>query len=490
LQAVAGFNGHLTGVAVAAPADSIAQSQKLVVDAQSQVHIPATLALTLWHIQGQPAAATAITQAQADQLTERVANLLAQQVILSVYLNAGGEVELRSSDLVTLPRFHTILGPSANPLLLFTDRLLGYLHNPDNSDQLASIMVNSRLVLLSIVANALHRRKLNGHNWLTEKTRAKGSETNRCVAVAGDARDAFTTFMERHGHDLNHYLEDDTLYGLTDALTGIAEVLAGVGSEVGGRDVEGVALSVVFPIGDAGVDRWPVGTLSLAGIMVGLSCVASMLNEMGSKVTLAFLPSMLQSLATIKATLSGEILQRPAVLALRVALGPIIGLAAGFCSGSPALEDMVLSSDAVKAVLVAHPQEGTLGATLSKRVRELEADPEALGLMILSVLTRVNAAVTSVKQNAVFAAVEVATLPATISLYKTAAQKQAAVAEASLAIDLEIKGLEIAQRRAEVAAMSASVAKEAAEAAAAPAAAGAAAAAVPAGHAGGAGGMP
>jgi phage gp16-like protein len=85
---------------------------------------------------------------------------------------------------------------------------------------MAKLASDSRFVLLCLLANAIHRKQVNGHNWITEDTSRNNTPAKKATSIAAAESGAFAEFMARYGHDLWHFLNDSSLYSAADHLTG------------------------------------------------------------------------------------------------------------------------------------------------------------------------------------------------------------------------------------------------------------------------------
>lgn len=366
-----------------------------------QLDLRMTWAYAVYAVQGFPADAIAVTGAHMDAAADRLADVGAVHTLLAVFshLNVGGEemlIRVRRSDCLSHADLNTIFGPgvgavAAGPgfaILAVVDRLWDHLQ----SDVTAFNRFYSKAAFstMMLCMNAMHRELLERHNWFTDHATNPKTQTARCVAMAGASKDLFLSWVARgsRGHDMWHFLNDETLQKMAYILTGHESELDGDDNVVTVREAfhyKGelvgagpVNVKDLFGLSESVCDRLPSGTVGVAGLIVGVQMVAQMLEKISYKVTIANGPEVIAGVNMVKEHLSEEDLDRGQLIELKSKFLPIVATAVGFMNYTAAGRDQVETYESLVNYVKQDIKNSGRGRTLAETLEPLEVTPEKL----------------------------------------------------------------------------------------------------------------
>jgi len=366
-----------------------------------QLDLRMTWAYAIYAVQGFPADAIAVTAAHMDAAADRLADIGAVHTLLAVFshLNIGGEemiVRVRRSDCLSHTERNTIFqagegAVAAGPgfaILEVVDRLWDHLR----ADVTAFNRFYSKAAFstMMLCMNAMHRELLERHNWFTDHATNPKTQTARCVAMAGASKDLFLAWVARgsRGHDLWHFLNDETLQKMAYILTGHEAELDGVDNTVTVRDAfhyKGelvgagpVDVKGLFGLSESVCDRLPSGTVGVAGLIVGVQMVALMLEKISYKVTITNGPEVIAGVNMVKEYLSEQEMDRGQLINLKAQFLPIVATAVGFMNYTAAGRDQVDTYESLVNYVKQDIKNSGRGRTLAETLEPLEVTPAKL----------------------------------------------------------------------------------------------------------------
>jgi len=398
------YNGAIAAVDLAHAQQSIDPKNVVVVSAAGQFDVQASIAMAL-HVR-MPALVVGTPRAvSADMIsaaTSRVRSLVAVHKLLSVVshcvkadalgsaiLDAAGahakiRMIFRATD--TMRRDAAIALPDFAVCMEAADYLWEVL--TDGSASASEVVSSAHFVTLALMANAMHRSQLEGHNWYTSKTRDKKSQTSKYIAIAAEHAEEFAAMMVDEGHDLLHFLSDATLTDIADAISGEVGYIFTPGAAYlyGGEDVQGCALPVVLAIGDAVKDRYPAGMLGAAKAHVGLEMARAMFTSISAKVSSPVIRDMVVAIAALQARLNKGNMPRKQLLEFIAAIGPLICAAYGYAAADAIAFALAPAHPAIAKYANSRMADKAVGAVLFNAVDRLEADHDSTAALFETTL--------------------------------------------------------------------------------------------------------
>lgn len=409
------YNGTVLSVDLSAPADHVLPENKIVTE-KGCLDLTASIAYTLWVNGGDKG----VTAEVLEKSAERVGHLAVLYSIYSYFNEAKVPVRLRGSDTVDLPfatssvqeveapegggteetkesegKREDVLEPEVvvvdNPVWLAAKKLEAYLLNADNLAVQEKAAVDAKMILHAIVAVAIHRKLVEEHTWITKDTEVANTNTNRCLGVAGSAKDEFGKFMKAHGHDIVHHLTSDTLDAMCDILCqDVSPDMKGVipvGSvyEYMGSKVAGKSICQFLTVTQSAKERWPVGTLGKSALIQGLGAIHSMLESIMQRVLVTKGETVLASVSELQNDLKSKDATRDLVVRCRANLLPKIAYAVGFMEGYS--NSSYAESPSIAAVVKNHASSHNAGKSLATSVLSAPAHSKAITTAIASQFT-------------------------------------------------------------------------------------------------------
>jgi hypothetical protein len=400
------YNGTLGAVDMSKPVDYVEDMGKVVLRA-ANYDLKATMKYLIWVVQGKPALADApaLTQDDIDKLHVPFLQAIARERIYTVMNKAQVLPTFRSSDTVTL---------DATANYYQNDRAMNeiYALYTGTAEKDSAVATEGQFMLLSIVANAIHREQNKGHNWFTDKTDQKGTLTFKACAVAGIDTAKFMAWMKLHGHDVNHHLPDSKLNDMALALTGKEEATArsrvpaagaganaaaGPGDMYAGQDIRGCTVYEIFNLDEAACDRYPPSELGKSALIVGLDHTGSMVTAICAKVLVAGADTISGNLEALANHLRANDVGRNSLRSLETSFGKVMSFAHGFH-----IENDTLVKETFPAYdnhASRYPGDQVDGQALAKVLKSIQAHPKAVETAIVNLINRIGSSVTSLIAN-------------------------------------------------------------------------------------------
>lgn len=275
-------NGVNVTVDFTQTATFVAAEHLSVVNLDGSFNLQASIARSIWIRSGSPAAAAVVTPSQILAARAAVGIHVMRHELLTIltHSSVAGQVRFRNADTVRGDIYPT--DAAGAPFIASADVLWTALITDANFA--AQYLPSTQLSALALVANAIHRSQVKGHNWLSDTTAKTASPGGRALAVAGGLVAEFEDYMSRVGHDLWHIFPDTTLYAVAGAMTGYEPATLMVGIEYGGVDIaRGTLVSEVFKLDDAAKDRYPPSELGKAAAILGSRVMKCALTEINVK---------------------------------------------------------------------------------------------------------------------------------------------------------------------------------------------------------------
>jgi len=436
IQCPTTINGTGVLIDMSHPVDFIDKKGKIVLNETGDFDLASTLAWTLAMSIDNPD-----TAPEGDYTDDQFANAgfwlgnnIIRYNIHQVMYKAGMDVEVRNSDVIQAASLDRALNGNLEYYRAQSQRLWNFLTGDDTA--MAGVTSNRTEVTRAIVAVANHRDTEEKHSWFTGRQAINGSMTKKHLNVAGSHVEALALFMLRAGHDIWHYLSDQTLRSLSYLVCGMVPyrvndrgddpdvythtdgetdedkygVLITDSHEVGyraagpvmledfeflGDEHDEISVLAVIDVGQAAKDRFPFGTLGVSSLITGCAMISAMLNNISSKVVLEGVDVLVASINSVRNVPKDNNITRVMIMALRVALGDSIRLAFGYCDACPELKAMANSYDSLVNFSKQEPVPVAMGATLAARIRELTADPDAVAEAIKTTFKSVSTAINS-----------------------------------------------------------------------------------------------
>jgi hypothetical protein len=366
-----GYNGEMGDVDLSKPVDHVAEQGKVILDTNAYALFD-NLKYQFWLVQGKPAAAVAVTEAQCMAFLPIAARVIARHRIYNMLHAAEIDIRHRLADAIPLP-------PNANHAAEFVARFADRVMTDEYAK--GSIATQGQFILNSLIANGIHRAQNKGHNWFSEKgmDSRKNNPTARTLAVAGAEAPNFRLYMEEAGHDGNHSLSDETLEEICDALTGKEhpyKVVTAPNTMYLGEEVTGVRICRIYPMDEAAIDRWPPGVLGKSSLVVGVGMMQAMLIDMGTKAKIENTGHVSMYISNITRSLKDYDGNRDSFRRLENALGESISVTYGYVSETGIIDE--LQYQAFKKHAERYPAALAAGKSLANAIALATPHKEAV----------------------------------------------------------------------------------------------------------------
>ena len=382
------YNGHLGNLSVTHVADFIDDLYKWAVTAAGNLDLNTTVELRLCQaVNAGIGAGNAIDDNAIADAIEGIGLCIGSYELLSALNASGVPINIRQGDMYSAAEVvalranqHASVAEAAQGILRFVR---------DDEKARTEVMAEGHFLAQAVIANAIHRTRSDGHNWYTADTRVRGTVAYKACAVAGKRTRDMRVFMELHGHDLFHYLTNDSLFAIANALTGVTDAIPAAGFIYDNHDRVGTAIHTWIRIGDAACDRWPVGVLGKSSLILGLGYLQFTINSIASKIMIANAPDIVDSIKNAQSIMDDEKFDREALLTMRDKFGYVIAVGVGYASAFPDLAEKIETQPSVSN-FVSNQLAGFMnGSALAKTVKSIDVSDEALIAAIGTLITAV-----------------------------------------------------------------------------------------------------
>lgn len=398
LRAPEDFNGSVGHVDLANPVERIGELFKLVVSrakAESKgalrsksINLRLTMARIIWVTAGMPADGEhdKINQQSFSVAVPNLGRLISMFELIRVASASKLSPKYRRSDVVRASVYRTMTKANSamDRALTLADKYFGlYCSDPDIR---ASCLRESKMVILLPLANAIHRQKSDLHNLRTLDLQKPGTVAHRVMAIAGAAKDEFRAFCAEVGHDLFHWMTDETLYDLVDMLTGQVDYVVPAGVVYNGRKVGGAHFEFVIILPESAKDRWPIGTVGISGLILGLGCVEEMVMAINIKLRTEGAVEFQTVVVRFKHILGKRKIERSLLLDFKNILNNLISVAVGFKSLRAAGREQVENTPSLNSYADKCAPQRRLGRELASFVEDKKADPDTMRGLLESII--------------------------------------------------------------------------------------------------------
>lgn len=383
------YNGSLGLVDMAKPVDYTTDYGKVVLT-NNNYSLRGTMKYYIYLAQGKPAAATAVTQEHLDVAVPWLRKAIARERIYTVLHRAKVPISFRANDVV--PAVTVAQGGTEDRVV---DELYRILTNGELMD--AKIAKEGRDILLSIIANAIHRKQNNGHSWFTRSMSDPSSLTAKACAVAAENSHEFAAFMRSYGHDINHHLTDDALHEIAMVLVGkdsnayvVQAATTAAANMYAGADITGKRPSEIFKLPDSCGDRYPPGELGKAAMIVGLSFMEAMLADITGKAKVTGDQSIRTNIGILLAHVKSDNVGRTSVKAIEAFMGPALAFGHGY-----AQEAGIISTGQYKAFdshAARYAGDDARGKALAILMKSVAPHPEAVAASVTALVNTIGVA--------------------------------------------------------------------------------------------------
>jgi len=393
-------NGHSTTVAIDDHVNHVDDKNLIVLNDAGGPDLEGQIMYEVWMVAGRPVGEGEIkmTQAMLDDSSPRVVVAMARHTLLAAYGHAliarGGAalktLKARESDVLRTPALDALMDKAKPNVLAVANQLYKVIERDTASRRavLNTDTTTAKFAVISVCANAQHRHYDARHNWRGNTVAVKNSAAFKAVRLAAADQSAFVKFMAVWGHDLWHWLDDESLLQLGNVIAG-AEPSYMTTWDYLGENVEGKSLPDVLKVTQAVRERMPPGVLGIAAIMTGTKALKAMLTDWSSKVSFSGQAEIFKSLTSITDWVSAPERTVAETRAVRAALADVLVVAYGYCLAIPALRDVFEDYKALEALGAYSAEMLADGKSLAGLISIIEPDESVIHARLTAVLGRV-----------------------------------------------------------------------------------------------------
>jgi len=389
VQAIpAGYNGRNVDMDMSTPVTFIDDTARIVLTRSGTMDLVASFAHIIYASAGGAAAhvggPVTITQAHLDASRDWICESYCRYQVLGALHESAFPLEFRNSDVVQHDAW------AATPNTGQATAAAAQVWSVLRGDPAVEIEACSNLYMhwYCIVANAVHRDQNSGHNFYSNKADQKRTNTYRAVKVGALFLDAFVPFMKVFGHDLYHLLSTECIYAAADAIVGVAIIQIPAAVTVNGYISDGsLPLNEAIGISESASDRWPIGSVGVAAVVVGMREVAAMLDSIAARATIAALSDCKRFTSRLLTVLTDGHINRGVLMSLKRALKSVIAIGVGYAQSVSIGNDPEVQYRSLKAYLVDATADKNMGREVALWVRDTKIDAKRMSSLLDTMAT-------------------------------------------------------------------------------------------------------
>jgi len=378
----ANLNGWSQRISMSDRIERVDDIAKVVEAAGTGINLNATFAHILHCVQGKPNVNTPVTAEHMATAAPRLANAISVQLMLAAMHSAEVPIDavLRGSDVITIADWDAKAAVHVH-CTQFAGRIWAWLN--ETPDRMQDFCKDSRWVFLALYANAMHRHMENGHNWYTDRASVRNTSAFRCVHIAGADQELFAAFMAKYGHDIWHFLSDQTLIRFCNALSGKPDpVMFSANAFVyDGADRARSAFHLVFKTPDSAKDRWPLGQVGGSGLVLGLDLLKALIVAIVAKIGVEGASSVVNAIDQMRSVFTAggaDAVTRPHLTAAKGRLSEIIAFAIGFSCATSMGRDFYEDKGSLSFFKSAHEDRFSAGRAFADQIAEIKVSKASL----------------------------------------------------------------------------------------------------------------
>lgn len=247
----------------------VKQESKIVTNPDGSLNLRDSIARAIYVKSGATGAKPAVSATDILSARNAIACHIARHDFMTIMTHTDQEmaIQFRKADTVKETVWATTDAPTLDAHRKAADAIMAALESDESVG--GSLKLSGKFTVLCVVANAISRNQTKGHNWYSDTSVNSTTPGGKALAVAAGDISEFADFMQTNGHDLFHFLSDETLERFCNFITGY---------ETAKTNIELTVDSTVYPVGteienlfnveDSAKDRWPPGELGLAGAIL------------------------------------------------------------------------------------------------------------------------------------------------------------------------------------------------------------------------------
>jgi hypothetical protein len=429
-EAPNGINGEAGTTDLSSSITFISDGMKVVLAADDNFSLLRSIVWCLYIGQDRPTKVVAVTDAHATTARVGIAANYYRFSMLQLMHAVGYPCKIRASDAISDAAYNRIQADIRANLEKAANRI--YSATKDDPRAAAAIAGQGSLATLAWIANAMHRSRMDGHNWLTAAAAKKGTAANAALGIAPLVREDFAAFMEKVGHDLWHFVPDAVMEGWTDLLCGMRKVSLDHDVTFGADTFTHGDFDVgsYLKVPDAARDRWPVGLIGISSIILGMDAMGYAISCMSTRLTVNSSDDLQQAIKAMRDAIQKPDMDRSVLVTIRQSLEPSIAFAAGMVSGINPSGELFSGHPALAAVGTRNPTYYGSGENVGKYLKGLEQNDKLIASALTGQLQTLGTSIVAALVKTGAPALDLD--PATIKVAMLPAKKEEEVAAAEV----------------------------------------------------------
>lgn len=359
---------------------------KLVVNAENHINLRDSIARSIWVKSGASPTKAAVTAPDILAAKAVIACHIArfEMMIIASHM-AGllpGELGIRKADTVSAAVWDTVPEPVRTSHGKAADAIMAAL--AEDESLAVAFKLSGRYTALCLIANAICREHMKGHNWLSDTTPRSSTPGGKALAIAGADIQEFSDFMEANGHNLFHFLPDVAINLIAVAITGHRPIVTDIALTIAGQEYAAATkIADIFKIDDSAKDRYPPGQLGRSAAILATRVFKAVVIDLYTrKPTIKDeVDALLEVFNKYEAYVGRDDFTRDEALVIKNVLKKPFAFCYGYAMEFSTLSDQFSKNKSLEAWANQEAGEMIIGSNVGQWAKGTRKDDNAIGEM-------------------------------------------------------------------------------------------------------------
>lgn len=388
-------NGAVIAMDLSTTVEHIQNENLTVVGADGSMNLRLSVARAMWSKAGSPSVPVAVTPAHVLAARKSIGGHYLRFSVLTVFTHSSiaGDIRFRKSDTVSELVWSAVPEAVRSGFERAADNV--HLAIDEDANLAAEFLPSGAFGSMCMIANAIHREQVKGHNWFSDTTTRSNSVGGKTLAIAGAEVDLFSDFMVEFGHDLWHLIADTCLPAMAASMTGHQEAVLTVGIEHAGADYAvGTPVSAIFKMDEAAKDRYPPSQLGRAAAILGQRVIKYAVIDLMTRAPaeLEACKAVVQALDTYAEIVNSDNFTRAHAQVVKKVMGKTFAFCYGYAMCFADAMETYEKNPSLKAWADQENGEVIIGTNVGKWAKTKDKDDNVIGGMIKTLLESMAAA--------------------------------------------------------------------------------------------------
>jgi len=366
-----------------------------VINQNGGLDLRRSIARAMYILAGSPEVPPAVDASSALAARNSISVHYLRYNLLTVITHSdiANEIALRKGDIITASVYESIPGVVRDAYENAADAV--HMALVEDEHFAAQFIPSPLYASLCLVANAIHREQVSGHNWFSDTNPKSNTVGGKVLSVAGGEVNEFADFMSTYGHDLWHIFTDNCLYAIARAITGFEHKTLLVQVTYASTVYEGgSAIEDLFHLDSAAKDRYPPQALGRSAVILGAKVMRYTITDLMTRAPddAEACKAILTSLGNYAALVGSNEFTRADAQVVKKVLGLTFAFCYGYAMVFNDAVELFEKNKSLKAWADLESGEYIIGSNVGKWAKGVEKDNGVISQMVLAFLESMTAA--------------------------------------------------------------------------------------------------